>query len=146
MYVCVLSSKYTNILLSYNRYKTSVLYGKKVIVLSEDLAAHQHQLLRLSFARKTDLGSTPPKVQEISVHIVTDLLIQVRKDFTLETSLNALTATFKAANVYKTTEKDDRVSPSRIRASVATELAGLGDEDLKVSYLIIELCFVVCFH
>ena len=59
---------------------------------------------------------------------------------------NALTSTFKAANVYKTTEKDDRVSPSRIRASVATELAGLGDEDLKVSYLIIELCFVVCFH
>ena len=45
---------------------------------------------------------------------------------------SALTATFKAAGVYQRQEKDDRVSPTRIRAYVVTELAGIGTENLKV--------------
>ena len=45
---------------------------------------------------------------------------------------SCLTSTFTEAGVYDINGKYNRVSPTRIRASVATELAGLGGENLKV--------------
>ena len=44
---------------------------------------------------------------------------------------SALTSLFKSAKVFENTNQYTRVCPSHIRASVATELAGIGDVNLE---------------
>ena len=49
---------------------------------------------------------------------------QTQQKLTQSSTSNLLTTTFKDAKVFVGSVKNDRVSPSKIRACIATELAG----------------------
>ena len=111
------------------RYKTSMLYGTKMVVFNE--ALHRHTELYIKHLRPLIISDDGFDDKERFL-FTSSKASKSTKTTAMTQSLvsNSLTSTFREAEVYKDEEKYNRVSPSRIRASVATELAGLGDENL----------------
>lgn len=112
------------------RYKTSMLYGTKMITLTADLYGllkYFVSLLRpvlvddkmLASERRYLFVSSRPTLTQSGCPMSHSLIS------------NCLSSAFRASGVLDERQLSDRVSPSRIRASVATELAGAQGQCVK---------------
>lgn len=104
-----------------NNYKTSFLYGEKKILFGRDIY----------FQLKRFIKYLRPKI--CSTTNSNEVFISVRADGPMSHSSisNGLTSIFQMVDELKGEKIFARVSPTKIRHSVATQLAGVGDEDLE---------------
>ncbi|XP_066911330.1 uncharacterized protein [Clytia hemisphaerica] len=107
-------------------YKTSILYGAKIIVLSENL----HKLFKMFITRcrlffiDKCLEKKKEDYQKkiFSSHVTHEVLNQ-------NATTKAISKSFKESEVLKFGNLDQSVSPTRIRIAVATEFANNKDID-----------------
>ena len=117
-----------------DRYKTSLLYGTKVIIVDEPL---KHELEKF-------VMDYVPVLCPFSDSTKQPLFGTVRKSKISHSAIsNGMTKSFSKAEVFTAATDFDRVCPTRIRVSIATEMCGIGEENLAefatVSYSVVFL-------
>ena len=107
-------------------YKTVMLYGEKWIVTANDM--FQQLRTYIDFCSKIVNGI------EVDICASQKYVFQSTKSIgrMKHSSLTkAVTSSFRNAGVVMESSDEQRVSCSRLRASIATDLAGTGEEDIK---------------
>ena len=108
-----------------------MLYGSKVIVIPSDVFAELTTYIKILRASMIDDGELNSYFRFVFVssrfNSVDSKTLQMKHSVVS----NCLTTTFKNAGILMNSERSDRVSCTRVRASVATELAGMGNENLE---------------
>ena len=110
------------------RYKTSMLYGAKIIVVDQPLKTELEIFIK-------NYLPVLVKSRESKEKSSNNIFQTNRKSSISHSAIsNGMTNSFKKANVFESCKgsmSSSRVCPTRIRMSVATEMCGIGDEKLE---------------
>ncbi|XP_065678320.1 uncharacterized protein LOC136093608 [Hydra vulgaris] len=105
-----------------DRYKTSMIYGTKIIVVDKEL--QQFLTTYVDFFLPVLLGQKTNKTSPL-------FATKSKSSMTQSAVANGMTTSFKKAQVFDDEKKFGRVCPTRIRISIASELACQGEEGME---------------
>ena len=103
------------------KYKTSMLYGTKLLLLGKDIFVYLNKYIK--YCRPVILGKANKEDMSQKEKFLFVKTNNYQKMEHTDVS-KCLTSAFKKAKVFENDERDDRVSCTRIRSSICTELAG----------------------
>ena len=104
-----------------DRYKTSLLYGTKVIIVDEPL---KHELEKF-------VMDYVPVLSPMTDATKQPLFGTIRKSKISHSAIsNGMSKSFRKAGVFSEAGDFQRLCPTRIRVSIATEMCGIGEENL----------------